>query len=122
MDQQAELVVLVKFYSVVQKSITDAVSVASLLRQEEIASDSVIDAVSAANSQSEKTTSIMRHVEAAVRVNPQSFWKFIAVLEKSGPPACHVAQKMRNAVDLQEVGKQDNNDLSGRVCSIIVEF
>ena len=104
---EAESTVLEKFYSDVQKSILDPVGVASLLRQEGVVTESLTDEVSPANrfTLSERTASILRHVEAAVRVNRQSFWAFIAVLEQSGPPACKVAQKMRNAVEMHKLGE-----------------
>ena len=80
-ESQVELTVLVKFYSDVQRTILDPFHVASLLRQEGIAAESLIDEVSPANrTLSERTASIMRHVEGAVRVNRQSFWAFIAVI------------------------------------------
>ena len=98
---------LEKFYSDVQRSILDPVRVASLLRQEGVVAESLIDEVSPANrfTLSERTASILRHVEGAVRVNRQSFWAFIAVLEQSGPPACNVAQQMRNSVKLHRLGE-----------------
>ena len=107
-ESQVELTVLVKFYSDVQRTILDPVHVASLLRQEGIAAESLIDEVSPGNrfTLSERTASIVRHVEGAVRANRLSFWAFIAVLERSGPPARDIAQKMRNtAVELGKLGK-----------------
>ena len=95
------LKVLTLFYSDVQQSILNPVSVASLLRQEGIASKDLLDEVSAKATQSEKTASIMRHVEAAVRSDAKSFWKFVTVLEQS-PPSCTVASKMKEAMKLQE--------------------
>ena len=115
-----ESIVLEKFYSYVQKSILDPVGVASLLRQEGITAESLIDEVSPKNrfTLSERTASIMRHVEGAVRVNRQSFWAFIAVLERSGPPACDVAQQMRNTVEeLHKLGKA-KNDIVTRFVSL----
>ena len=96
-----ELEVLTRFYSDVQESILNPVGVASLLRQEGIASKDLLDEVLAKATLSEKTASIMRHVEAAVRTNAKSFWKFVAVLEQS-PPSYAVAGKMKEAMKLQE--------------------
>ena len=96
-----ELEVLTRFYSDVQESILNPVAVASLLRQEGIASKDLIDEVSAKTTLSEKTASIMRHVEAAVRSNAKSFWVFVAVLEQS-PPSYTVAGRMKEAMKLQE--------------------
>ena len=106
-ESRVESTVLEKFYSDVQKSIVDPVHVASLLRQEGVVAESLIDEISPANrfTRSERTASILRHVEGAVRVDQQSFWAFIAVLEQSGPPACNVAQQMRNAVKLHKLGE-----------------
>ena len=105
--ESVESSVLVKFYSDVQSSIIDPVLVASLLRQEGIAAKSLIDEVSPANrfTLSERTASIMRHVEEAVRANRQNFEVFITVLESSGSPASVIAQKMRNAVELHKSGE-----------------
>ena len=94
-----ELEVLTRFYSDVQESILNPVGVASLLRQEGIASKDLLDEVSAKATQSERTASIMRHVEAAVRTNTKSFWVFVAVLEQS-PLSCIVAGKMREVMKL----------------------
>ena len=104
---EAESTVFKRFYSDVQDSILDPVRVASLLRQEGIAAESLTDKVSSENhiTPLEKAASIMRHVEAAIRVNRQSFWAFLAVLEQSGPPACDVAQKMKGAVELHKLGE-----------------
>ena len=106
-ESTEESTVLEKFYSVVQKSILDPVCVTSLLRQEGVVAESLIDEVSPANrfTLSERTASILRHVEGAVRVNRNRFWVFLAVLEQSGPAACDVAQKMRNAVKFQRLGE-----------------
>ena len=95
-----ELEVFTRFYSDVQQSILNPVGVASLLRQEGIASKDLLDEVSAKATQSEKTASIMRHVEAAVRTNAKSFWAFVAVLKQS-PISCTVAGRMREAMNLQ---------------------
>ena len=95
-----ELEVLTRFYSDVQQSILNPIGVASLLLQESIASRDLLDEVSAKATQSEKTASIMRHVEAAVRTNAKSFWVFVAVLEQSSP-SCTVAGKMKEAMKLQ---------------------
>ena len=69
----------------------------ALLRQEGIASKDLLDEVSAKATQSEKTASIMRHVEAAVRTNAKSFWVFVAVLEQFSS-SFYVAGKMKEAV------------------------
>ena len=92
-----ELEVLTQFNSDVKDSILNPVAVASLLRQEGIASKDLLDEVSAKATQSEKTASIMRHVEAAVRTNAKSFWVFVAVLEQFFS-SFYVAGKMKEAV------------------------
>ena len=97
-----ELKVFTQFYSDVQESILNPVGVASLLRQEGIAAKDLLDEVSAKATQSEKTASIMRHVEAAVRSNAESFWVFVAVLEQTSPPSYTVAGRMKEAMKLQE--------------------
>ena len=105
---EPELTVFRKLYNDVQVSILNPVRVASLLRQEGVVADDLLDEVSDMNrfTQAEKTASIMRHVEGAIRVNPRNFWAFVAVLEKSGPPACHVAKRMRDNVDLHTPGEK----------------
>ena len=95
-------------------SILNPVHVASLLRQERVVADDLLDEVSDMTrfTLAEKTASIMRHVEGAVRVNPKSFWVFVSVLERSGPSACHVAKKMRDTVDLHTPGESAAHQVS----------
>ena len=103
-DMESE--VFRQFYSDVQHAITNPIAVASLLHQKGVVGEVLLDEVSPTNKASsvEKTASIMRHVAAAVRVDPKSFWTFLSVLDQF-TPACHVAQRMRQAhVDLHASG------------------
>ena len=99
--------VLRRFYSDVQHAITNPIAVASLLHQEDVVGEMLLDEVSPSNKVSlvEKTASIMRHVEAAVRVDPKSFWVFLSVLDQF-TPSNKVAMRMRQAVDLHTLGGQ----------------
>ena len=65
----------------------------------------LLDEVSPTNKVSpvEKTASIMRHVEAAIRVDPKSFWVFLSVLDQF-TPSRYLAERMRQAVDLHASG------------------
>ena len=67
--------VLRRFYSDIQHAITDPIAVASLLHQEDVVGEVLLDEVSPTNKvpHPEKTASIMRHVETAIRVDPKSF-------------------------------------------------
>ena len=99
--------VLRQFYSDIQHAITDPIAVASLLHQEDVVGEVLLDEVSPTNKVSpvEKTASIMRHVEAAIRVDPKSFWVFLSVLDQF-TPSYKVARRMKQAVDLQASGEQ----------------
>ena len=102
-----ELEVLRRFYSDIQHAITNPIGVASLLHQEDVVGEVLLDEVSPTNKvpYPEKTASIMRHVEAAVRVDPKSFWVFLSVLDQFTP--CYkVAMRMKQAVDLHALGEQ----------------
>ena len=94
--------VLRRFYSDIQHSITNPIGVASLLHQEDVV---LLDEVSPTNKVSpvEKTASIMRHVEAAIRVDLKSFWVFLSVLNQF-TPSRHLTERMRQAVDLHTSG------------------
>ena len=116
-----ELEVFTRFYSDVQKSILNPLGVASLLRQEGIASEDLLDEVSAKATLSVKTASIMRHVRAAVRTNAKSFWKFVAVLEQS-PLSYAVAHKMKEAMKLQEKGDNLYTVLAVMGLSVLIIF
>ena len=108
--------VLRRFYSDVQRAITDPIAVASLLHQEDVVGEVLLDEVSPSNKVSpvEKTASIMRHVEAAIRVDPKSFWVFLSVLDQFTP--CYkVAMRMKQAVDLHALGEQ----FSKPICTIV---
>ena len=86
--------VLRRFYNDVQHAITDPITVASLLHQEDVVGEVLLDEVSPSNKipYPEKTASIMRHVEAAVRVDSKSFWVFLSVLSQFTPShKAHVA-------------------------------
>ena len=99
--------VLRRFYSDVQRAITDPIGVASLLHQEDVVGKVLLDEVSPTNKvpYSEKTASIMRHVEAAIEADPKSFWVFLSVLNQFTP--CYkVAMRMRQAVALHALGEQ----------------
>ena len=102
-----ESTVLEKFYSDIQDSILDPVRVASLLRQEGVVSKSLLDEISAVNrfTLSERAASILHHVETAVKIDPKNFWALVNVLEQTGPPACIVAKRLRDAVELHALGK-----------------
>ena len=102
-----ELEVLRRFYSDIQHAITDPIAVASLLHQEDVVGEVLLDEVSPTNKVSpvEKTASIMRHVEAAIRVDPKSFWVFLSVLDQF-TPSYKVARRMKQAVDLRASGEQ----------------
>ena len=97
--------VLRRFYSDVQHAITNPVGVTSLLHQEGVVGEVLLDEVSPTNKVSpvEKTASIMRHVEAAIRVDPKSFWVFLSVLDQF-TPSRYLAERMRQAVDLHASG------------------
>ena len=99
--------VLRRFYSDIQHAITDPIAVASLLHQEDVVGEVLLDEVSPTNkvSPAEKTASIMRHVEAAIRVDPKSFWVFLSVLDQF-TPSYKVARRMKQAVDLHASGEQ----------------
>ena len=106
MESELESEVLKRFYSDVQRAITDPIGVASLLHQEDVVGEVLLDEVSTNKvPYSEKTASIMRHVEAAVRVDPKSFWVFLSVL-KQFTPSNKVAVRMKQAVDLHALGEQ----------------
>ena len=104
---QMESEVLRRFYSDVQCAITDPIGVASLLHQKDVVGKVLLDEVSPSNKvpYPEKTASIMRHVEAAVRVDPKSFWVFLSVLNQF-TPSYKVAMRMKQAVDLHALGEQ----------------
>ena len=118
--------ILRRFYSDVQHAITDPIGVASLLHQEDVVDKVLLDEVSPSNKipYSEKTASIMRHVEAAVRVDPKSFWVFLSVLSQFTP--CYkVAIRMRQAVDLHALGEQFQNpsvSLSMSLINVVLLF
>ena len=95
--------VLRRFYSDIQHAITNPLGVASLLRQEDVVGEVLLDEVSPKVSPAEKTASIMRHVEAAIRVDPKSFWVFLSVLDQF-TPSRYLAERMRQAVDLHASG------------------
>ena len=97
--------VLRRFYSDIQHAITNPIGVASLLHQEGVVGEVLLDEVSPTNKVSsvEKTASIMRHVEAAIRVDPKSFWVFLSVLDQF-TPSRFLAERMRQAVDLHTSG------------------
>ena len=99
--------VLRRFYSDTQHAITDPIAVASLLHQEDVVGEVLLDEVSPTNKvpHPEKTASIMRHVEAAIRVDPKSFWVFLSVLDQF-TPSYKVARRMKQAVDLHASGEQ----------------
>ena len=101
-----------RFYSDIQHSITDPIGVASLLCQEGVVGTVLLDEVSFTNkvSSGEKTASIIRHVEAAVRVDPKSFWVFLSVLDQF-TPSYKVVRRMKQAMDL--FGKQSSKPLIG---------
>ena len=99
--------VLRRFYSDIQHAITDPSGVASLLHQEGVVGEVLLDEVSPSNKDSlaEKTASIMRHVRAAIRVDPKNFRVFLSVLNQFTPSNI-VAGKMKQAVDLYASGEQ----------------
>ena len=104
-ERQMESEVLRRFYSDIQHAITNPVGVASLLHQEGVVGEVLLDEVSSTNKVAypEKTSSIMRHVQAAVRVDPDNFWVFLSVLDQF-TPSRHLAERMREAVDLHASG------------------
>ena len=97
--------ILRRFYSDIQHAITNPIGVASLLHQEGVVGEVLLDEVSPTSKVSsvEKTASIMRHVEAAIRVDPKSFWVFLSVLDQF-TPSRYLAERMRQAVDLHASG------------------
>ena len=97
--------ILRRFYDVIQHAITNPIGVASLLHQEDVVGEVLLDEVSPTNKASpvEKTASIMRHVQAAIRVDPKSFWVFLSVLDQF-TPSRYLAERMRQAVDLHTSG------------------
>ena len=97
--------VLRRFYSDIQYAITNPIGVASLLHQEDVVGEVLLDEVSPTNKVShvEKTASIMRHVEAAIRMDPNNFWVFLSVLDRL-TPSRYLAERMRQAVDLHASG------------------
>ena len=99
--------VLRRFYSAIQRAITDPIGVASLLHQEDVVGKVLLDEVAPSNKvpYSEKTASIMRHVEAAIEADPKSFWVFLSVLNQF-TPSHNVAMRMKQAVDLHALGEQ----------------
>ena len=99
--------VLRRFYSDIQHAITNPIAVASLLHQEDVVGEVLLDEVSPTNKVSpvEKTASIMRHVEAAIRVDPKSFWVFLSVLDQF-TPSYKVARRMKQAVALHASGER----------------
>ena len=99
--------VLRRFYSDIQRAITNPIGVASLLHQEDVVDKVLLDEVSPTNKvpYSDKTASIMRHVEAAIEADPKSFWVFLSVLNQF-TPSNKVAMRMRQAVDLHALGEQ----------------
>ena len=99
--------VLRQFYSDIQDAITNPIGVASLLHQEDVVGEVLLDEVSPSNKvrHEEKTASIMHHVKVAVRVDPKSFWVFLSVLDQF-TPSNKVAMRMRQAVDLHALGEQ----------------
>ena len=109
-----ELVVLKQFYSDIQRAITDPIAVASLLHQEYVVGEVLLDEVSPTNKVShvEKTASIMRHVEVAVRVDPKSFWVFLSILDQF-TPSYKVARRMKQAVTLYSSGKRFSKPIIG---------
>ena len=107
MERQVESEVLRLFYSEIQHAITNPIGVASLLHQEDVVGEVLLDEVSPTNKvpYAEKTFSIMRHVEAAIKVDPKSFWVFLSVLNQF-TPSNKVAMRMRQAVALHAMGEQ----------------
>ena len=100
-----ELEVLRQFYSDVQHAITNPIGVASLLHQEGVVGEELLDEVSPTNKVpcQEKTASIMRHVNATVKIDPKNFWVFLSVLDQF-TPCRYLAKRMRQAVDLHASG------------------
>ena len=116
--------VLSRFYSDIQHAITDPIAVASLLHQEDVVGEVLLDEVSPTNKVSpvEKTASIMRHVEAAIRVDPKSFWVFLSVLDQF-TPSYKVARRMKQAVAMHASGEQLSNTQSvQRVLTVCSSF
>ena len=99
--------VLQQFYSDVQRAVTDPIAVASLLHQEDVVGKGLLDEVSSSNkiTYSEMTASIMRHVDAAVKVDPKSFRVFLSVLNQF-TPSNKVAMRMKQAMDRHALGEQ----------------
>ena len=115
--ENMESEVLRRFYSDVQHAITNPIGVASLLHQEDVVDKVLLDEVSPTNKvpYSEKTASIMRHVEAAIEADPKSFWVFLSVLNQFTP--CYkVAMRMRQAVDLHALGEQFSKPFQSAAC------
>ena len=86
--------ILRHFFSDVQDVIAHPRRVASMLYQEGMVSEDVVDEVIVSTKPcSEKNASIMRAVSAAVKADPKKLFVLIAVLEKF-PESAPVASKM----------------------------
>ena len=112
--------VLRLFYNDIQLAITDPIAVASLLHQEDVVGEVLLDEVSSTNKvpQLEKTASIIRHVEAAIRVDPKNFWVFLSVLNQF-TPSYKVARRMKQAVALHALGEQFSKSIRFSMSIII---
>ena len=101
--KSVESEVLRRFYGDIHEVIVHPRKVASLLFQEGVVSEEVVDkALVSAEPYSEKNAAIMRAVSAAVKADPKNLQVFIAVLEKS-PESAPMANKMRDALQRYEL-------------------
>ena len=90
--------VLRSSYSDIHEAIAYPTKVALRLHQEGVVAEDVLDEVAVATKTlSEKITSIMRAVSAAIKSDPNTIWVLIAVLRKF-PESAPVANNMSDAL------------------------